>query len=253
LGDSKSITLKRFLTLERKFDRGKLFKAQYAQAFTEYLSRGHVSLVEDPEDDGYYMPHHAVFKESSDTTKIRIVFDASAKSSNGISLNDVLMVGPTIQNTLFAYLVRFRTYKYVLTADIERMYLQVLVHPDERRYQRVLWRRNDKIETYQLNTLAFGISSSPFLAICTLHKLADDERHVFPKAAEVLKTHLYVDNLLSGADTIVEARFIRNELTALLARGGFNLRQWASNAQCLLTTCQRARYTRVWLWTQTDL
>jgi len=234
LGDSKIGALKRFSALERKFERDGSFKAQYAQAFAEYLSLGHLSLVKDPEDDGYYMPHHAVFKEASDTTKIRIVFDASAKSSNGTSLNDVLMVGPTIQDTLFSHLVRFRTYKYVLTADIEKMYLQVLVHPDERRYQRVLWRRNDKIETYQLNTLAFGISSSPFLAIRTLHKLADDERHAFPGAAEMLKTHLYVDNLLSGADTINEARSIRDELTALLARGGFNLRQWASNDERLI-------------------
>jgi len=135
LGESRSIALKRFSTLERKFNRDESFKAQYVRAFTEYLSLGHLSVVEDPEDDGYYMPHHAVFKNSSDTTKVRIVFDASAKSSNGISLNDVLMVGPTIQSTLFAHLVRFRTYKYVLTADIEKMYLQVLVHPDERRYQ----------------------------------------------------------------------------------------------------------------------
>jgi len=139
-----------------------------------------------------------------------------------------------IQNTLFAHLIHFRTYKYILIADIEKMYLQVLVHPDERRYQRVLWRGKNKIETYQLNTLAFGISSSPFLAIRTLHKLADDECHAFPKAAEVLKTHLYVDNLLSGADTIDEARSIRDELTALLARGGFNLRQWASNDERLI-------------------
>jgi len=85
-----------------------------------------------------------------------------------------------------------------------------------------------------LNTLAFGVSSSPFLAIRTLHKLADDERHAFPKAAEILKTHLYVDNLLSGANSINEARSIRNELTALLERGGFNLRQWASNDERLI-------------------
>jgi len=66
------------------------------------------------------MPHHAVFKESNNTTKIRIVFDASAKASNGVSLNDILMVGPTIQDKLFSHLIRFRTYKYVITADIEK-------------------------------------------------------------------------------------------------------------------------------------
>jgi len=115
---------------------------------SQYLNLGHLSVIKDPENDGYYMPHHAVFKESSDITKVRIVFDASAKSNNGISLNDMLMVRLTIQNILFAHLVRFRTYKYVMTADIEKMYLQVLVYPEERRYQRVLC---EKIKSKPIN------------------------------------------------------------------------------------------------------
>lgn len=92
-----------------------------------------------------------------------------------------------------------------------------------------MWRRNDKIETFELNTLTFGVSSSPFLAIRAIQRLADDERHIYPRAAEILTTHLYVDDLLSGADTIEEARTIREELITLLARGGFTIRQWASN------------------------
>lgn len=87
-----------------------------------------MSLITNPGDDGYYMPHHAVIKDTSNTTKVRIVFDASAKTNNSTSLNDILMVGPTIQDKLVAYLIRFRTYKYVLTADIEKMYRQVLLY-----------------------------------------------------------------------------------------------------------------------------
>ena len=70
--------------------------------FEQYLTSDYISVVDNPEDDRYYMSHHVVFKESSDTTKIRIIFDASAKTNTGISLNDALMVGPTIQNVLFA-------------------------------------------------------------------------------------------------------------------------------------------------------
>jgi len=86
----------------------------------EYLRLGHMSRVKEPENDGYYMSHHAVVKESSNTTKIRVVFDASAKINNDISLNDILMTGPTIQNKLVSHLIRFRVYKYVITADIEK-------------------------------------------------------------------------------------------------------------------------------------
>lgn len=130
---------------------------------------------------------------------------------------------------MFSHLIRFRTYKVVVTADIEKMYRQVLVHEDDRKYQQILWRRNNKIETFQLNTLTFGVSSSPFLAIRTIQKLADDEHDAHPKAAEILKTHLYVDDLLSGAETVDEALAIRNEIIKLLGKGGFAIRQWASN------------------------
>ncbi|XP_018301866.1 uncharacterized protein [Mycetomoellerius zeteki] len=177
------------------------------------------------------MPHHAITKESSNTTKVRIVFDASAKANSGMSLNDMLLVGPTIQNKLFDHLIRFRTYNCVITADIEKMYLQIQLHKDDRRYQQILWRKNNKIATFRFNTLTFGVSSSPFLAIRTLHKLADDEGPAYPRAAKAVKEHFYVDDLITGADTIDEARAIRDEVIVLLTRGGFTIRQWASNEE----------------------
>lgn len=139
------------------------------------------------------------------------------------------MVGPTIQERLFSHLIRFRTYHYVITADIEKMYRQVLIHEDDRRYQMILWREQDEIKTYQLNTITFGVSSSPFLAIRTVQQLADDDGHLFPRASEVLKQHFYVDDLLTGTNTVKEARELRDEIIGLLHRGGFVIRQWASN------------------------
>lgn len=103
LGESRSVALKCLLDLERKFDRNATFKAEYTRAFEQYLTSNHISEVDDPKDDGYYLPHHAIFKESSETTKIRIVFDASAKTNTGVSLNDALMVGPTIQNFVYTF------------------------------------------------------------------------------------------------------------------------------------------------------
>lgn len=106
----------------------------------EYVDLDRMSMIDDPLDSGYYMPHHAVIKSSSNTTKVRSVFDASAKSSSGISLNDMLIVGPTIQDTLFVHLVRFRSYKYALTANIEKML--ILLYEDDQMYQRILWHQN---------------------------------------------------------------------------------------------------------------
>ncbi|XP_011874772.1 PREDICTED: uncharacterized protein LOC105565849, partial [Vollenhovia emeryi] len=228
-GDSRNIAIKRLLALERKLEQDTTLNLEYTRVIEEYKTLGHMSLVTHPPLDGFYMPHHAVIKQASNTTKVRIVFDASAKSANGVSVNDLLMVGPTIQEKLFSHLIRFRTYHYVIIGDIEKMYRQVQIHEDDRRFQLILWREHGEIRTYQLNTLTFGVSSSPFLAIRTLQQLADDDGHLHPKAAEVLRRHLYVDDLLTGANSVKEVRYVRDEIIALLGRGGFSIRQWASN------------------------
>ncbi|XP_077255211.1 uncharacterized protein LOC143893560 [Temnothorax americanus] len=221
LGKSRTSALRRLTSLERKLDANTTLKKEYTRVIEEYIELGHMSLVEDPSDDGFYMPHHAVIKDSSNTTKVRVVFDASAKSNNGVSLNDMLMVGPTIQDKLPLHLIRFRTYRYVITADIVKMYRQVLLHKDDRRYHRILWRRNDRVEAFQINVITFGSSASPFLAIRSVHQLAEDERRKYPRAAEIIENHFYVDNLLSGAKTIEDARKIRDEIIALLSLGDF--------------------------------
>ncbi|XP_066588113.1 uncharacterized protein [Prorops nasuta] len=229
IGDSRTNAFKRLLSLERRLNTNTHLKNEYERVFEEYINLNHMSMIDNNDDEGYYLPHHAIIKESSDTTKVRVVFDASAKTDRGLSLNDVLLTGPTIQDKLFFHLLRFRTYNYVLSADIEKMYRQVWVDEKDRRYQKVLWRIGDQIRTFQLNTLTFGIASSPFLAICTIHKLAEDEIEYFPNAAKVLKNNLYVDDLLAGSETIEGARNLRDEIIELLKTGGFNIRQWASN------------------------
>lgn len=105
LGESRTIALKRLLSLEPKFNRNAILKIEYTRVIEEYLNLKHMSLIENPDNDGYYMPHHAVIKESSNITKVRIVFDASAKTNNGTSLNDLLMIGPIIQGKLVSRLI----------------------------------------------------------------------------------------------------------------------------------------------------
>jgi hypothetical protein len=102
----------------------------------EYEEPGHMQLVSgDGGVDGketFYLPHHPVFKHDSSSTRLRVVFNASAKSTNGQSLNDTLLIGPTIQQDLFSILLRFRTYEIAFTADIEKMYWQIGIHLKDR-------------------------------------------------------------------------------------------------------------------------
>jgi len=107
----------------------------------EYEDLGHMNqTIEDASsaEEWCYLPHHAVFKSSSSTTRTRIVFDGSCHSSNGLSLNDTLLVGPTVQQDLYSIVLRFRTYQIAFIADIAKMYHQVRMHQDDRKLQQIL-------------------------------------------------------------------------------------------------------------------
>ena len=136
-GDSRAQALRRLHSLQRRLNANPTLKLEYDKVMQEYIDLGHMTLITSESLSRYYMPHHAVIKSDSSTTKVRVVFDASAKSSNGLSLNDTLMAGPTIQDKLFGHLLRFREHVYVLSADIAKMYRPVIVHPEDRRFQRV--------------------------------------------------------------------------------------------------------------------
>ncbi|CAK9827685.1 hypothetical protein ANTRET_LOCUS5354 [Anthophora retusa] len=236
LGNSRARALKRFNSLQRRFKQDPIFKDRYTAVMQEYLDHGHMSLVQNPTDTrGFFLPHHAVIKETSMTTKLRVVFDGSAKTDSGISLNETLMVGPTIQDDLVSHILRFRLHNYVLTGDIEKMYRQFLVRDEDRNFQRILWTDSSgKVQTFQLNTVTFGLTPAPFLATRCLQQLADDEGHLYQYAGSVLKRDLYVDDLLTGAATLQEAVTLRNELIDLLQQAGLSIRQWASNTPTLL-------------------
>lgn len=109
------------------------------------------------------------------------------------------------------------------------MYRQFLIRKSDRKYQKILWFANDEVREFTLNTVTFGVAAAPFQAIRCLHQLAEDEQKRFPIAAKILKTDMYVDNMLTGTDSIEEAQLICRQMTHLLKTAGMNMRQWAAN------------------------
>lgn len=108
----------------------------------EYASLGHMHMALTPidsESKSYYLPHHCVVKDSSSTTKLRVVFDGSSKTTTGISINEKQLVGPRQQDELFQIVVRFRKHQIALTADIAKMYRQVRISEEDWDYQRIVW------------------------------------------------------------------------------------------------------------------
>lgn len=239
LGDSRNAAVRRFAALERKGTQHENQWQQYKQFMDTYLSLGHMEGV--PEDEisvqpQCYLPHHAVFKPDSTTTKLRVVFDASALTTNGKGLNDLLLIGPRLQDKLSAILLRWRMHKIALCADIEKMYRQIGIKSSQWDYQRIVWRANqyETIKHYRLKTVTYGTASAPYLAVRTLHQLAEDEASRFPWAAQVIKNDMYVDDCMTGAESEEEANQLKNQLLQIMAAGGFRLLKWSSNSKHVL-------------------
>jgi Pao retrotransposon peptidase len=164
------------------------------------------------------------------------VFDGSAATSSGLSLNNVMMIGPTVQQELFEIIIRFRKYRFAFTADICKMYRQVNIDESQHSLQQILWRpsSDSEVKAYSLKTVTYGTASAPYLATRALVQLARDEEKNFPAASIIAQRDFYVDDILSGADTLQQAKNLQRQLVALLKSGGFDLHKWCSNSPQLL-------------------
>lgn len=140
-----------------------------------------------PQDSSraFYLPHHGVVRDSSSTTKLRVVFNGSQNTNLGHALNDDFLVGPKVQTDLADVLLRWRQYPVAFSSDIVKIYRQILVHEDDQDLQRILWREEPElpIEEYRLTTVTYGLASAPYLAIRVLHQLVQDEGQQYPPAS----------------------------------------------------------------------
>lgn len=229
LGESRHTALTRFNNLERRFHHNEKLKQDYSQFMQEYSELNHMQLIDENKTKKgtveFYLPHHLVFKETSITTKLRVVFDASCKSTSGLSLNDVLLMGPVVQSDLISILLKFRTFRYAFTADIIKMYRQILINDEQTSLQRVFWREHDDkpVSTYELKTLTYGTAPASYIATRCLKLLAEGNRNDLPLGSEAIINDFYVDDILSGANSLEEAIRKRNQVIAILKTGQFIL------------------------------
>ncbi|XP_070854797.1 uncharacterized protein [Drosophila suzukii] len=242
IGRSRQFALNRFHALERKLNHRPDFSQQYASTIQEYFDLKQIKEVKGSEEEhtrinaqrqlsisACTVPHHAVIKDDSLTTKMRVVYDASCKTSNGRSLNDILCTGPALQNDLGGVTLNWRLHRYVFVADITKMYRCIDMHEEDAQYQRIIWRdEKGLIKEYFLTTVTFGTASAPFTAIRVIHQIASDERERYPLAEHVLKKEIYVDDVQTGHETIDGALKIRNDVIAALQSAGMELKKWAS-------------------------
>lgn len=236
LGNSYERAKTRFLSLERKLDRLPSYKKMYSDFIREYISLGHMSLIHDYSKPCFFLPHHGVFREHSTTTKLRVVFDASAPTTSNKSLNDIQLTGPPLQNDIFSILLRFRQHRYVACADVEKMFRQVKLQECQRNLQLILWRENssEKLSIFQLNTVTYGTASAPYLSMRCIKQLAietDDD-----VIADVINNDIFVDDLITGHDDPLVLSSICEKTYQVLKSGCFPLRKWTFNHDVTSTT-----------------
>ncbi|XP_071581890.1 uncharacterized protein [Temnothorax nylanderi] len=239
LGNSKIKATKVLNSLNHRFLTNPDLAKLYKEFIHEYEELNHMVRVPNsqPEPDRvYYLPHHGVFRENSLTTKLRVVFNGSSNTTTGVSLNQLLHSGANLQLNLFDVLIWFRLHCYVFFADIEKMYRQILIHPDDWNYQRILWMDQllKTIIIFALITVAYGLTCAPFLALRSFIQLIRDEGHRFPLALPTVKKGRYMDDFFGGADTVREAELVVQQVDHLCMAGGFPLRKWISNNSDIL-------------------
>ncbi|XP_014361661.2 uncharacterized protein LOC106713372 [Papilio machaon] len=239
-GQSKEIALRRFKLLEKKLLKNTKLQEEYKNVMEDYLQQNHMRKITDERElrDNHvvYLPHHAVIRDDKQTTRVRVVFDASSKGVNNVSLNDNLLVGPKLQSDLRHILIRWRCHRICIVADLVKMYRQVVVNEQDTDFQRILWRSNphEPIQHYKLLRLTFGTSCAPYLAVKSLQQLAKDEQTKYPLAALITLQDYYMDDLLTGCETTEQAMEIYEQMNNLMRAGGFELQKWCSNSEDLL-------------------
>ncbi|XP_068158228.1 uncharacterized protein [Drosophila tropicalis] len=208
-------------------------KLKYTQFMREYIQLGHMKEVAADEDTNvckksFYLPHHPVIG-----AKLRVVFDGSFQDRDGRSLNDALHIGLCIQRNLFNVCLRFRMHRFVFSADIVKMFRQILVAPEHQNFQRILWREDpeEPLKHYKLTTVTYGTACAPFLAVRVLEQLATDHEYEFPRAARILLDDFYVNDVLTGAMNEQELLDIKEELILLMSRAQLELSKWVSNSK----------------------
>ena len=233
LPDNFILAFKRMKLLVHRLQLDKELLQKYDNIIKQQLDKGIVETVDTSrvsETRKHYLPHHPVLTPTKATTKVRIVYDASAKPRGAVSsLNECLHRGPIILPDLCGLLMRFRLHLVVILADIEKAFLQIVIKDDERDVTRFLWLKDvtkadvsdDNIIIYRFCRVPFGLICSPFLLGATLKFHLQKEGT--PLALSIMN-NIYVDNVLIGADNSEEAYSIYQRSKEIFKGASMNLR-----------------------------
>ena len=235
LTDNYSLSLKRLQSLLCRLHQTPDILQEYDSVIRKQIEQGIVQPVSDLGVVGevHYLPHHAVVKRTRETTKVRVVYDASARSG-GPSLNDCLYTGPSFNQKILDILLLFRSYPVAITSDIEKVFLMVSIAEEDRDALRFLWTEDltnpdREIRSYRFTRVVFGVSSSPFLLNAKIDYHLKQYLATKPELVNTILNSIYVDDIVTGARNVEAAQRFYKDSRSVFREGGFNLRKFISN------------------------
>ena len=196
---------RRLQNMERKLGREEQLKIEYTKIVEEQLEEGVVERVPNKPtgERVFYLPHKAVVRTEAVTTKVRMVFDASAKPHPlATSINECMYTGPSLQPLLWDIMTRTRMSENILLGDIKKAFLQIGIKEEDRDAFRFLFNLNGNEEHLRFARVPFGAEASPFILGATLKHYLNQQPEEFAETVEELNTNTYVDNLMKTGGQI---------------------------------------------------
>ena len=239
LPDNYELSQRRLSSLLSRLRKEPDILKEHDSVIRDQINRGIVEVVDRearPESNRiHYIPHHAVIRRDKSTTRLRVVYDASAKS-DGASLNECLHAGPPLAQNIFDIMLRFRGHRIALVGDIEKAFLMVHIAEEDKDVLRFLWiddidKAKPEVVVLRFTCVVFGVSSSPFLLNATLKHHIGQYEQCDPNFTRKFLESIYVDDLTSG-DSDVDGTFelyVKSKLR--LKEAGFNLRKFDTNSE----------------------
>ena len=248
LPESRAMATRRLQHLKRRLEKNLHLHKKYTEQMETYIKKGYAEVVQDKEASAkrrmWYLPHHAVINEKK-PGKVRVVFDCAARSC-GQSLNDHLMKGPNLVNSIVGVLLRFRKHLIAVVGDIESMFHQVRVPPENCDSLRFLWWPQGNLlaepVAHRMVVHLFGAKPAPSIAAFCLKETAKEFGKFFePHIAQNVKRCFYVDDFLSGARNVELAPKLAKDMQQIMYMAGFNLTKWLSTNEKVLDTIPEER------------
>jgi uncharacterized protein YoxC len=248
-------SLKRLNSLTKRLEKSPDLLEKYDKIIKEQLEDGVVERVTgSAQEKEFYLPHKPVVRESAESTKVRIVFDASARENESSpSLNECLETGPPLQNLLWNVLVRNRFYPVAIAGDLMKAFLQVRIVESERDVMRFHWYKDLQtrvVEVLRFTRALFGLAPSPFLLGGVVKQHLESCRARYPEETEEILKSLYVDDLIGGGTTTAEAQHLKDTATTVFQEAKFQLHKWHSNEASLETENEPSRDEQSYAKTQ---